>query len=414
MNICIFNHYASPPDRPVGTRHYDFGRRLVQRGHVVTIFAAGFNHWTRREDRLRVGEFLREELFDGVTFIWVRTFPYQDNSVGRFGNMVSYSWNVLRASRGMERPDVVVGSSVHPLAGLAASVLAKRWGIPFVFEVRDLWPQTLVDMGVLSPYHPLTVFLRALQWFLYRRAERIITLLPLSQNYIAKHGGKDKAIAWIPNGVDLNRFPVVEREELACDPVGFTVMYLGAHGKANALDVVVNAAERLQKTLSTDGVRIVFVGNGPEKVRLVSEAQRLGLMNVEFRPTVPKEQVALTLREADALVASTNEIGVYRFGISFNKLFDYMAASRPILFAGQIPCNPVEESGAGFVIPPNDPVTMAETILRLSRMSSEERQTMGQKGRAYVERNHNIDSLAEHFLDCLAEAVQVYETRIGR
>ena len=414
MDIWILNHYASPPDRPVATRHYDLARRWVDQGHQVTIFASGFNHWTREYDRLSPGEMWRQDDVEGVQFIWVRTPPYRKNDFGRLRNMLSYSWNVLHVSRGFASPDVVVGSSVHPFAGLAGYLLARRYATPFVFEVRDLWPQTLVDMGILSAHHPLVLFLRFLETFLYRRADRIITLLPTGKEYIASRSRNLDNIDWIPNGVDSEPFLRAETSRAACIEPRFIAMYLGAHGEANGLHVLVEAAAHVQRMRPDSNIGFVFVGEGPEKPHLRELARRLSLDNVEFRDGVPRDQVAATLAQTSVLIFHLMTLDVFRYGISSNKLFSYLASAKPIVFACDASFNPVEASGAGLTVPPEDPEALAKAVLQLYDSDEASRGAMGQCGRAYVERYHDLDNLAAAFLGSLQHAAESYDIKRQR
>jgi len=408
MNLWIFNHYAATPDLPGGTRHYDLGRELVKRGHQVTIFASSFHHYLHRETRLEKGERWRVEEVDGVTFIWLRTFPYRGNDWRRVLSMVSYmfrSWGLVRRlpklAPEMGKPDVVIGSSVHLLAVLAAYWVAKNQRAKFIMEVRDLWPQTIIDMGELSEHNPITKLLQALEKFLYRRAERIIVLAPRMGEYIAARGINEEKSVWIPNGVNLGRFDDVEIAELPSE--GFRVMYLGAHGQANALDVLLQAARIVQDQGCQD-VKLILIGDGPEKPRLAELAKWLELRNIQFRNPVRKNEVPQVLSEADAFIFNLEKAKVFKYGISSNKLFDYMAAGRPVLFSVEAPNNPVEESGCGLTVPPRDPQALAEAILRLCQMSKEEREAMGQRGREYVEKHHAIPVLADKLIRCIEEA----------
>ena len=201
MRIWILNHYASPPDRPAGTRHYEFGRLLVRQGHEVTIFASSFCHFSRQEERLQPGEWTRAEDYDGVRFVWVRTCSYARNDYRRLLNMASYTLGVLLAQRRLPRPDVVVGSSVHLAAAAAAFHIGRVRRVPFVFEVRDLWPQTLIDMGALREHGVVARLLTVLERFLYRHAAVVISLLPRAMEYIQGHGVSEEAIAYVPNGI---------------------------------------------------------------------------------------------------------------------------------------------------------------------------------------------------------------------
>ena len=201
MRIWILNHYASPPDKAAGTRHYDFGRVLAEQGHEVTIFASSYNHFSRREERLSPGERLRVECIDGIRFVWVRTPPYVGNNYRRAANMLSYASRTVLVQRHFSRPDVIVGSSVHMAAVAAAYVIGRARGIPFVFEVRDIWPQTLIDMGALRRGGAAARILGWAELYFYRRARMIISLLPKAPEYIAGRRISKEKIAYIPNGI---------------------------------------------------------------------------------------------------------------------------------------------------------------------------------------------------------------------
>ena len=409
MNIWIFNHYAITPDMPGGTRHYDLSKELVKRGHQVGIFASAFHHNLHKEIKLLRSERWKVENIEGVKFVWIKTFPYKRNDWRRALNMVSYmlrAWWIGRRlpklSPEFEKPDVVIGSSVHLLAVLAAYWVAKHHKARFIMEVRDLWPQTIIDMGQLSERNPLTKLLRMLERFLYRRAKRIITLLPRAGEYIAARGIPREKIIWIPNGVDLSRFE--GGEELSSHDDGFKVIYLGAHGQANALDVLIRAAKIVQDQ-GHEEIRFLLVGDGPEKPRLIELVQKLGLKNVEFRDPVPKTEVPRALQEADVTVLILQDLPLYKYGISLNKLYDYLAAKKPLILAGNPVNNPVYEAHCGITVPPQNSDALAEAVIKLYQMPPEEREAMGRRGREYVERYHSMPVLADKLESCLKEVV---------
>lgn len=411
MNIWIFNHYAITPDMPGGTRHYDLGRELVKRGHRVVIFASSFHHYLHREMRLKAGEQWKVEDVDGVTFVWVRTPSYWQNDRGRMRNMVVFmlrAWwlgqKLPKLAPEIGKPDVIIGSSPHLLTPLAAYRVAQRHRAKFIMEVRDLWPQTIIDMGGLSAHHPITKALQMLERFLYHRAERITTLLPLAYEYITGCGIPREKIVWIPNGIDLSRFDSAAMPAMSHE--GFRVMYLGAHGQANALDVLLHAARVIQDH-SYREIKFVLIGDGPEKPKLKKLAEKLKLHNVEFRDPVPKGEIPRVLQEGDAFVFNLERAEVFRYGVSSNKLFDYLAAARPVIFSVHSSNNPVEEAQCGLTVPPRDPHALANAVIKLYQMPQEEREAMGRRGREYVEKYHAIPVLAEELIQCLESAQSV-------
>ncbi len=403
MNIWIFNHYALPPVYPGGTRHFDFSKELVKRGHNVKIFASSFLYSRLQEvKQYGEGKVYQKEMFDGVEFVWIKTVPYSQNDYKRFYNMLSYCKNVKKAVEDLnEKPDIIIGSSVHLFAVNTAYKLSRKLGVPFVMEVRDLWPQTLIDLGV-SKLHPFVLLLGYLEKKLYSKALKIITLLPKSAEFIASKGVPGSKIEWVPNGISLARY-----EKLVDDFPNnerFTLSYTGAIGKANSLQTVLEAA----KLLKDEKVLFRIVGEGPEKENLLKFKEENNLYNVEILPPVPKSEVVGILKSSDALIFNLEESPVFKYGISSNKLFDYLAAARPIVFSAKASNNPVDESGAGITVPPNSPEEFAKAVLKLKNMNKEELREMGKRGFEYVKQNHSIENLAVKLENILRNTIEQY------
>lgn len=405
MRIWIINHYALPPSHAGGTRHHSLAKELIARGHEVIVIASSLHYHTRTDNVLLPGETARYQDEQGVPFLWLRT-PAYSSGIGRIRNMLAFTLRVWRGKevRKLPPPDIIIGSSVHLGAVFAAERLAQRYHVPFVMEVRDLWPQTLVDLGEFSPRHPAIQALYWLERFLYRRAARIITLGPGMGSYIEAHGSPCEKATWIPNGVDLR---IVPGPTPAPNGNPLVAVYAGAHGVANALGTIIEAAAILQAQGWAERVLLRLVGDGPEKPRLAAQAEALGLRNVVFEASVPKTKVFDKLAEADILLASVRRTGLYQYGISLNKLFDYMAVARPIVWgAGDCVNDPVAESGAGITTPPEDPQAMAEGIMQIAQMSPEQRYEMGLRGRRYVEQNHDFANLAQRIEQLLEQCIR--------
>jgi glycosyltransferase involved in cell wall biosynthesis len=403
--VWILNHYALEPSGSGGTRHHGLATHLRQHGWQATLIAASVEHHSGRQ-RLGPRERLRRESHGDVPFVWIRTPVCRDNGGRRLLNMLAYTLRVVMPSytRDLPRPDVVVGSSVHPFAAVAGLYLARRHRVPFVFEVRDLWPQTLIDFGRLSERSPTAWAMRSLERLLYRNAARIVVLMPYAADYIAEMGIDRNKVTWIPNGVELNNFArTVPAERAEAQP--FVLMYLGSHGQANGLEYVLDAMKRVQETPGATLIRLRMVGDGPVKAQLVEQARRLGLTNVEFEPPVPKSRIPALAAEADAFIISVPGLPrLYRYGISMNKLFDYLASSRPIIIASSAANNPVRDSGAGYTVEPDNPDEIAKAILAMASASPEDRLRMGSAGRDYVETHHGFHRLAEKLAGALNQS----------
>ena len=413
--VWIVNHYASLPDRAAGTRHYTLGRQLIMRGADVTIFAAGFGHDTGREERIRGRALVRMQMTRGVRFVWLRTFPYRGNTWRRMVNMASFAILVILAQIGRPAPDVVVGSTVHPFAALAAWLIAKLRRARFIFEVRDLWPQTLIDLGALDPHSPGAGVLAAIEAFLVRHAETVITVLPGMSAYLEGRGLPTEHIRYLPNAADLaaadaavlsNGMPQGQ------DAVGSLVVdlarrraageivfaYAGAHGRVNRLEVIIQALEIASRG-STRPISLLLVGDGPEKAGLKRLVADLHLVNIDFVDPVPKDRILALLAAVDVGVVHATATPVYRFGTSFNKVFDYMAVRKPIAFACSTYADPVAAAGAGHTVPPDDPQALADAFVSLAAASPEDRARMGEAGRSFVEREHNLSKIGALFAE---------------
>jgi len=399
MKIWLINHYALTPDQAGGTRHYDIARALVAKGHQVTIIAASIHYSSHHEMKhYPEASTLLQESIDGIDFIWVKTTPYSGNGIGRVRNMLEFTWRLRQLkSLKIPRPDIIVGSSVHLFAVFGAYRLARYFDTPFVMEVRDIWPQTLIDLGV-SKHHPFVLLLGWLEPFLYRKADAIITLLPKADAHIEQFGIDRQKIFWVSNGVDLSKFEQ-PRPTHHLDSEKFNLLYTGTLGKANDLQPLIDAAARLQETPE---IMITLVGDGPERQALKEAAK--GVKNVTFLKPLPKSELPALLQEADLLFVALKDIPLYRFGMSMNKLFDYMAAQRPTLFATNIDDNPIKTADAGLTVPPDDVDEIVNAVRTVYNATKETQKTMGTNGRTYVERHFSMPVISTLFESALIKA----------
>ncbi|WP_065410240.1 glycosyltransferase family 4 protein [Pseudobacillus wudalianchiensis] len=403
MNIWIFNHYAVGPGSSGITRHYDLAKELVKLGHEVTIFASSFNHQKRIEEQEYNGKsYYKIEKYDGVNFYWIKTTPYYKNDFSRVLNMFSYTKNANSiSSKVHNKPDVVIGSLMHPLAAVLGLRVAKRTNAKFLFEERDLWPQSLIDLGKVSKKSPLVFFLSRLEKYLYRSADKIIVLFENAVNYVKSTGINESKVIYLPNGVDISRYnskrslEVSMQESLAEHRGKFIAVYTGAHGLANNLDIILEAAEYL-KTQDED-IQFLLVGDGPEKKRLMEWKEKKQLDNVSFINSVPKEFIPSILQQCDIGLLPLQNSPVFQWGISPNKMYDYMAASLPIALLCNIEEPTIINSGAGFIIKEKFAKNLADLLVML-KDDENLKQLKGENGRRYLEEKHTWDKLAQKFL----------------
>jgi glycosyltransferase involved in cell wall biosynthesis len=402
LRIWLINQYAIPPSQAGGTRHFSFARELIRRGHEITIVASSFDHVSRTETRLFGRQRSLLEIIDQVPFLWLRTPAYFKHPIARIWNMLGFAAKVWRrlGTSGVSRPDVVIGSTPQLFAALAAFRCARHFQVPFVLEIRDLYPESLLHLGNVSRHHPFVALLAGIERFLYRRADQIWTLLPNASDYIAARGGTRERILWLPNGVDLNSMPEPRRPVGSREP--FTVMYSGTMGFVYRIDTLLDVAALLEREGNNHRVVFRLLGDGPEKARLQKRVQVEGIRSVQFDSAVPKAQVLHSLQIADALIAILRDLPLFQYGISSNKLCDYMAVARPIIFGINSSNNPVAEAKAGLSVPPEDVPAIANAVKELMALRPEERWQMGLRGYEYVKKNHNFSHLTDKLEDSLA------------
>lgn len=400
MRLWIFNHHAQGPDLPGGTRHYDLARALVALGHDVTIFAAGFHYTLLRETVAYDGDGYKVETREGVRFVWVKTFPYTANNWRRLINIASFAWhlNFLIPKLGLQRPDIIIGSVVHPFAPLLAARFARRFRVPFIYEIRDLWPQTFIDMGVWSETGLKSRVFKRLETMSVAAAALIITLSPKTEPYLRRHYGKQPTL-YLPNGVDVDAFerhfehyhavtdaPTVARLEQLKAQGKFVVLFTGAVVQSNRIDLFLECAKRLKNPR----IHLVIVGKGMERPRYEHAAVKMD--NIEFLDPVPKYLVPVMLRQADALMLVQARV---QWG-STNKLFDYMASGVPlltVLYAEHN--NVVSEADCGMAADPDSIIDVVEKLETLGAMPEARLRTLGQNAIEYVRNNSAISLLAK-------------------
>jgi glycosyltransferase involved in cell wall biosynthesis len=379
MNIWIVNAYAIPPSQAGGTRHFTLAKHLARLGHGATLFAGTQGLAMSRSQEL-------PDEVEGVRFRWVRVPPYFGNGLSRVRNMLAFRSRL--ASVAVGKPDLVLGSSPHLFAAQGAARLARKHSCPFVLEVRDIWPQTLVDMG-FSPWHPFVWWQKQIERELYQAARGLVTLLPGSESYFRESGFRGPILT-LPNGIDLAAVPAPRPE-----PEGpFEVLYAGAHGAANGLDVVLEASRLLPD------VRFTLLGDGPAKAKLREQGR--GLPNLTFEDPVPKAHIHERLSRAHVLLHVLADVKVFKHGVSPNKMFDYMAAGRPVVVSASVEGSPVQLADCGIQIPAGNAEALAEAIRKLQNLGREGREALGAKGRAYVEEHHDLGRSAQRLSEFLA------------
>lgn len=394
MHILLIHQAFASLDEPGGTRHHELALHLAGHGHRVTVIASPVSYLTGRPSPpapLPTGAGLGGE--GKVKILRAYTYAALHKSfVHRmfafFSFMLSSFWLGLK----VKDVDLVWGTSPPIFQGMTAWALARVKRVPFLFEVRDLWPAFAVAVGVLKT----PTLIRLSEWlerFLYTRAARVMVNSPGFIEHVRGRGAK--RVELVPNGADTRMFDPYMRGEAFRQKHGlggkFIALYAGAHGMSNDLGVVLDAAAQL---LDCPEVAVVLLGDGKEKPGLMARAKAQGLTNVVFIPSVPKTEMGEALAASDACIGILKPVDMYRT-VYPNKIFDYLAAGRPVILAMEgVIREVVQAADAGIIIPPGDASAMAEAI-RLLVNNCAMGQRMGLSGRAFVEQHFERGKLAE-------------------
>jgi len=401
MHILLIHQAFVSPHDSGGTRHFEFARRLVQRGHRVTIVASKLNYQTGKKVHSNCGPGRPEE-WDGVRVVRAYTLPALHRSfLWRIASFLTFMVSSFLASLWIRNVDVVWGTSPPMFQALTAWAVSKLRRRPFLLEIRDLWPEVAVEMGVLKS-RPLIWLARQMERFLYGQARRILVNVPF-QEYLQTRGVPPSQICFIPNGVDAAMFAVQSQRQQVRRTWGlddkFVVVYAGALGMANDIDTLLDAAAQLQQRTN---VHFLLVGDGKERPRLEAIVRQRRLDNVTFAGAQSKSDMPQILAAADACVATLKDIPLFRISYP-NKIFDYMAAGRPIVLAIEgVIKDVIETAGAGIPVPPGRSTAIADAILQLHGEPEYSRR-LGSAGREYVTLHFNRDRHAEQLNQLLSQ-----------
>lgn len=401
--IWIINQYSSTPETGVGGRHYYFAKSLAQLGYEVYLVGAAFTHLLREPPVLE-NNFKVEPIADNFNFVWVKMPTYAEaHSKKRIANWFSFAWKITKLKNILPKPDVILYSSPSLVGYLGAEKLARDLSVPLAFEVRDIWPLTLCELGGYSENHP---FIRLLQWIedrAYKNSDFVLSNLKNSYEHMQSRGMKPEKFAWVPNGFlkeEVESAQPLEQSTLDQLPKDkFIVGYAGTLGIANALDSFIRAANELK---GYSEIAFVLVGNGKLKQRLQQQVEELGLTNVYFVDAIPKRQVQSLLKVFNVCYIGLTKDPLFRFGVSPNKLFDYLYAGKPILYAidsGRY--TPVTDSQSGIQIEPENVEHIVDGVLKLYNMSPEERAVMGQNGHQEAVQSYEYGSLTKKLASIL-------------
>lgn len=400
MRVLYFHQHFSTPKGASGTRSYEMAKRLLARGHQVTMVCGSYRGGGSGLD-IPFSRGRRKGEVDGIDVI---EFDLEySNSDGLLKRALSFMKFALRsiALTVTETYDIVFATTTPLTAGVPG--IFARWlcGKPFVFEVRDLWPELPKAMGVIR--NPIILsMMSALEWASYRSAHRVIGLSPGIVQGIKRRGVAAEKVALVPNGCDLEIFageaPPWRPQQIKSGDL--LAVYSGTHGMANGLDAALSAAAELKRR-GRDDIKLLLIGQGMLKPALKSRARAEGLDNVVFHDPVDKARLAGLLASADVGMQLLANVPAFYYGTSPNKFFDYIAAGLPVLnnYPGWL-ADMIGEHRCGFAVQPDDPAAFADAL----ELAADDRQAlvqMGVRGRDLASSQFDRALLSNQFVDCL-------------
>lgn len=400
-NIWIINQYAMAPSLGFGGRSFYIGRNLASQGHKVTIIAGSASHLFRKPP-VAPDSFNRQSI-DGMDFLWVKLPAYANaRSSGRVLNWFRFALALTKIHLHLgARPDVIICSSPSLVSWLGAEWQIRRQKAKSVFEVRDIWPLTLIELGGFSRLNPFIVLLQWIERRAYRKADLVVSNLRHADDHMVGVGMDRHKFMWLPNGVDMQRFAspalLPEKADMGLPDDKFIVGYAGTLGEANALDTLVDAAERLR---AHQHVHFAIVGDGRMKEELVERAKLANLNNISFIAPVSQADIPVVLRHFDACYIGARRSKLYKFGVGMNKIPEYLMSARPIIYAidsGQY--RPVNEANCGIEVGPENVDALSKAIIALYSMNQSERKIMGERGKIYALNHFDYNIIAGLFIN---------------
>jgi len=407
-NLWILNHYSGNLEKGMEYRHFFLARHLINLGHSVSIVSSTYSHLFSSPPKTKA--LIKHEVVDGVDFIWLKSPKYKLNGVKRLLNMLSYSVlaHFLDLEKRLGTPDVVLGSSPHPFVLLNALALSKRFRAASLVEVRDLWPLMLVELGSMKASHPLARVFQAIEKKSFKEADRVISLWHSADNYMLENGVSKEKYRYLPNGIELNDNIFDGQHELLSSvdehkiEGKFIIGYGGSHGHANPLDQVIDACLELQFR-GICNVIFYMVGSGPEKPNAIARAKSLSLKNLIWHDPVPKDVIMAFYKKLDVTFIGLKDLPLFKYGPTPNKLMDYLAAGKPIIYAINSSFDPVKKQNLGLSIKPEDGDALADAIVTMRDTGELKLKEMGSRSRNYVEKFHSYKELANQLNQIVEE-----------
>jgi glycosyltransferase involved in cell wall biosynthesis len=406
--IWYLHHYAGAPSLGMSYRPYYLSQEFNKQGYKTWIVGASFHH-LMHTPTLQTDPVCHKTI-DEQDFLFLKTPVYKGNSPKRFLNMLTYAWSLWRHRKEILNitgaPSAIIVSSAHPFHYFFARRIAKQHNARLIFEVRDLWPLSLIELLNVSPSNPIVTLLNRIEKFAYRTADYVVSLLPYAFDYMSARGLSSDRFVHISNGITtLETQNTSQALSEHCQQLianqkqqgRFLLGYAGAHGPPNSLDDLIQALLIL-KNEGYDKVHCFLVGDGCMKQSLQELVKNYDLNSVTFFDKLPKKAVGSFLQSMDAVYLGWKNKPLYRYGISPNKLFDYMSSAKPILHAFSGPHDLIKQNGLGLTVEAESPAAIAVGIKAMVALAPEDLKAMGNKGKNDVLSQFTYEQLGKKYI----------------
>lgn len=373
MKIWLINQYNMPPEYGHLNRHFNFGKYLKRLGHEPTVFVGSFLHNTKIQ-MIEDDSLIRKYENVDYPYYFIKTCDYSSSKLKRIYAMYEFYKNLFKAVKSLDKPDAILGSSAHPLAAVAAIKLAQKFGCQSIVEVRDLWPESFVAYGIVTTKNPLLRLLYAGEKWIYSNADKLVFTMEGGKDYIIEQGWDTdqdgpidiNKVHHINNGVDLEVFNYNKehhkfQDEDLEDSKTIKIIYTGSIRKVNNLNVLLDTA----KLIKRKDVKFLVYGDGDEKETLEERCKNENINNVIFKGKIEKKYIPFILSKADINFMHGGYSPIMRYGMSANKLFDYIASKKVIVSDMKSNYDIILSYGIGEVASKAKPEIIAEVITKV-------------------------------------------------
>ena len=398
--IWFIDDYAGSPFHGMEYRHYYMAKSLQKMGKKSLIISASYSHQLNIFPPIRDKPYLFEKV-DLLNYLWLKVINYgKGNSKKRILKWFQFGIKLLTIKKiTHSKPDIIICSCSAPFLIFPCYYLAKRYNAKLIFQVKDLWPLTLMEIGGYSPYNPLIYLMQKSINFAFQKSDIVVSLLPHVNRYIEEQGIKNYNFEYLPNGIFLeeveNALPLNKETRSKIPSDKFIIGYAGAMGLGDNLDKLIELANQLKEYKQ---IHIVLVGKGLYKETIKKRIDELKLDNISLLESIPKREIQTLLKYFDVCYIGWKEKKIYNYGISANKIFDYMYSKKPILHLYSGAGDLISEARCGITVTQQSSKLLLEALLKLYNMSQKERDAMGERGYNFVIKHHTYQVITEKFV----------------